>query len=227
MRGLTTGFFLAASLLAQATWAEWKTTTADGVTVKSQAQPGSTIRDFSASATLSAPIEAIQSVLLDSESHAAFMPYVVESKDLGADESGKARLTYSRLEFPLVRSRDFVLRITVDKLVTGTGGDEFANHWVSAPAALPERPGVIRVRINEGSWRATRISANETRVVYKFRVDPAGWIPHVIANEASQRAIPSVFRALEAEAKRREGVERSKVESLKSKGSQPEGRTAG
>jgi len=227
MRRLTTGFFVAASLLAQSTWAEWKTTTVDGVTVKSQAHPGSAIRDVSATATLAAPIEAIQNVLLDSESHASFMPYVVEAKDLGADESGKARLTYSRLEFPLVRSRDFILRITVDKLVSADGGDEFANHWVSAPTALPERPGVIRIRINEGSWRATRISANETRVVYKFRVDPGGWIPHAIANEASQRVIPSVLRALEAEAKRREGSEKSKVESSKSKASQPEGRTAG
>ena len=154
MRGLTTGFFVAASLLAQSTWAEWKTTTVDGVTVKSQAQPGSAIRDFSASATLSAPIEAIQSVLLDSESHASFMPYVVESKDLGADESGKARLKYSRLEFPLVRSRDFILRVNVDKLVTADGGDEFANHFGLA-SATKLLAGSIKSLAHRGSCLRT------------------------------------------------------------------------
>jgi hypothetical protein len=194
---------MACLVLAAPAAAEWKTTTVDGVTVRSRAHAGSAIREFWAEATLRAPVEAIQSALLDVESHAAFMPYVVEAKEIESTGADGGRVTYSRLEFPLLRSRDFALRITVDKAVTAEGGDEFANHWVSVPTAVPERSGVIRIRTNEGSWRAIRVSSDETRVVYRFRVDPAGWVPSVLANEASRRAIPAVLRALEKEARRR------------------------
>ncbi len=226
MRALKTCLAITALLLSHAASAAWKSSTVDGITVRSQAQPGSAIREFSAEATLKAPLEEIQSALLDIEAHASFMPYVVEAKDLGAVEAGGARLAYSRLEFPLVRSRDFILRITVDRALTAEGGNEFANHWVSVPTALAERPGVIRIRLNEGSWRATRISPAETRVVYRFRVDPAGWIPSVFANEASRRAIPSVFRALEREAQHRAATKPRTARSAE-EGAQSGDRTPG
>jgi hypothetical protein len=87
----------------------------DGITVKSHTPPSSAIREFHAEATLKAPLEEVQSALLDVEAHASFMPYVVEAKDLGAVSAGEARLAHSRLEFPLARSRDFILRITVER----------------------------------------------------------------------------------------------------------------
>jgi hypothetical protein len=207
---LTMGGMFALSFGSNPISGEWKTTTVDGIVVRSHSQPGSAIREFLATATLSAPIEDIQSALLDIRSHASFMPYVVESQDLGVEGPGNARLAYTRLEFPLLSSRDFVLRITVDKQVTSEGGDEFATRWVSEPGALQERSGVIRLRLNEGSWKARRISSGETAVAYRFRVDPAGWIPPMLANDANRRALPSVFRSLEAEAKSRETKRRAR-----------------
>ncbi len=210
MQWLATSGVIAVSLCSNPVSAEWKTLTVEGITVRSRAQPGSAMREVWATATLRAPIEDIQSVLLDIESHASFMPHVVESKHLGIAEPGNACLAYTRLEFPLLSSRDFILRITVDKRVTAEGGDEFVSHWVSEPGALPERSGVIRLRLNEGSWRARRISAGETAVAYRFRVDPAGWIPPMLANEANRRVLPSVFRSLEAEVQSRETKRRAR-----------------
>jgi hypothetical protein len=204
---LATGLLLCWVATSRPAWAEWKTATHDGITVRSRAQSGSAIREFWAEATLAAAIEDVQNAIVDFESHTAFMPHVAEAKYLAPEAADGTRLAYSRLEFPVVTSRDFVIRVTLDKLVSGDKGDEFANHWTCAADTVPVRPGVIRLRINEGSWRAMRVGPEQTRVVYRFRVDPAGWIPAVLANEGSRRTIPSVLRALEAEARKR-GLQR-------------------
>jgi hypothetical protein len=204
---LATGLLVLGAAGVNPAWAEWKTATHDGITVKSRVQAGSAIREFWAEATVGAALQDVQDAIVDFESHPAFMPYVVEAKYLGAEAADGTRLAYSKLDFPMVSSRDFVIRVTLDKSVSGDKGDEFANHWTCVPNSIPERSGVIRLRINEGSWKATRVGAEQTKVIYRFRVDPGGWIPAVLANEASKRAIPSVFRALETEAKKR-GLQR-------------------
>lgn len=190
--------FFSTSALA----ADWKVLTVDGVTVKSRAALRSAIREYWAEATIGANLLDVQSALQDVEAHPSFMPYVVEVRILEAGESASRRRIYSRLEFPVVSSRDYALNVTVDKLASEVS-DEFVSHWVSAPDSVPERSGVVRIRLNEGSWTAIRVNSHQTHLIYRFRVDPGGAIPAVIANEASRRGIPSVIRALEAEARKR------------------------
>ena len=77
------------------------------------------------------------------------------------------------------------------------------------PEVQPEVKGVVRIKLNEGSWLATPLDGGtRTRLTYTLLTNPGGLIPDFVANMSNTTAIPELFKAVgkrsvqEANAKR-------------------------
>ncbi|MCB0641132.1 MAG: START domain-containing protein [Phaeodactylibacter sp.] len=57
------------------------------------------------------------------------------------------------------------------------------------PDYLPEKDGMVRIRICDGTWTFEQLDANRCRVTYEFHADPAGTLPAWLAN-ASVTSVP-------------------------------------
>jgi ribosome-associated toxin RatA of RatAB toxin-antitoxin module len=139
--------------------------------------------------------EAVFRAICDVERYPDFMPYVKESKVLARD-GPDGLSTYTRLTPPLVSDRDYVLKI---KLTRGTraNGGVFKSEWGSAPEMLPEKPGVVRVKVNTGAWLLEPLDAGKrTRASYHLHTHPGGDIPDWLANKSNTSAIPDLFQAV-------------------------------
>lgn len=186
---------------------EWETISAGPIAIKTRSKPGSSVKEVWAEGDVDASIRDVQDAILDAEGYPRFMPYVRESKRLGPPAADKSQLVYSRVELPIVPGRDYVVRVTVDRDVHA-GDAEFMNRWVSVPDAVPQRANVVRLRTNEGSWHAYQKNGR-THLVYRFAVDPGGWVPSFVIDMGNRTAVPDTFHAIEREARRR-GEERTK-----------------
>jgi hypothetical protein len=73
----------------------------------------------------------------------------------------------------------------------------------------------VRLRINEGSWHVASRGPNKSFAVYRFVVDPGGWIPAFAANAGNKQGVTDTFKAVEREAERRADVRRKQNESAR------------
>ena len=148
---------------------------------------------------LKAPFEAVQETLLDCQNAHKFMPYVVECKRLAPVAEDGGQLTYTRVAPPLVANRDSVIRVVNDDRPYD---DQFKQTWEAVPNALPEVQGVYRLKINQGSWRAFRISTG-TRVFYRVAAEPGPGVAGFVMGTVNRSAMYDLFKAIEKEAQRR------------------------
>lgn len=190
----------------------WETVATGPITVKVRGKSGSPIKEIWAEATLAAPVRDIQSTLQDSESFPRFMPFTKECKTLGKPDADGSSYVYTRLELPLLTARDFVVKVTTDASVNEDGTGEFRSHWETATGKLPPNPDLVRLPLNEGSWRVTSLPNGSSRVVYRFRVDPGGWIPPFAANLGNTSGVPDQLKAVETEARRRAAQRTARTE---------------
>jgi hypothetical protein len=199
---------LAVALLApQAAFAgdelKWETVATGAITVKSRGRPNSPVKDVWAEGEIAAPVQDIQSTLMESDQFPSFMPYVKESRHIGKPDADGTKYVYTRLELPVVTSRDYVLKVNLIQGVNADGTGEFRNHWEAAPDKLPVRASVVRLKINEGTWHVTPKGEGKSWAVYKFAVDPGGWIPAFAADMGNKGAVTDTFKCVEKEAARR------------------------
>jgi hypothetical protein len=167
------------------------------LSVYSRSKPGSKAKEYQAIGWISAPNWVVEHVLEDAEAYPRFMPYVVECRILTKEVDGVT--TYQRISAPFISARDYVLRVRVE-MRHSAAGTVFVRHWMSEPQqVLPERPGTIRVKVNEGSW-TLEPAGESTHAIYSVFTDPGGTIPAGILNYANQSAIPKVFAAVEKQA---------------------------
>ena len=184
----------------------WSTIATAPYLVKSRRPPGSKVDEVMAEGDLKAPVKAIQDTLLDPSSYPKFMPYVKECHPVLGKQKDGSYFVYTRLEFPIVPSRDHVVQTWVDEKVKPNGKGKFRSHWSAAPDALPPHDGSIRVKLDEGSWTVTPAADGKTsHVVYRFRVDPGGDIPAFAAAMGNRQGVPDTLSAVEKEAQRRAG----------------------
>jgi len=161
-------------------------------------KPGSPIKEYQATGVIAAPNWVVENVLADAESYPSFMPYVDECHILKRGPDGW--VSYQRVSAPLISGRDYVLRIRAEEHPSNRG-TVYARRWqVDSSVAVPERKGVVRVKINEGSWILEPSGESTTRATYSVFTDPGGAIPATILNYANQSAIPKVFAAVEKQA---------------------------
>jgi polyketide cyclase/dehydrase/lipid transport protein len=158
---------------------------------------GTSIRVVRASADVAAAPETVLAVIDDVASYRSTMPYVAESRVV--ERTPTSVVSYQRLRFPvpMLDDRDYVIRITAH-LEAGTGDAVVHRRiWRLEPTAdVPERPGVVRVRVNEGSWIVTAKRADLSHVSYCLYTDPGGGVWKWVANQANVQAIPRLFQAL-------------------------------
>lgn len=139
--------------------------------------------------------EIIFDVLSDFEHYPDFMPYVKESRVLGRESNGEV-ITYARIAPPFVSERDYLLRVRMTRGTVSNGG-VFKVEWKAVPEAQPEIEGVVRIKLNEGSWLVAPLNGGtRTRLTYTLLTNPGGLIPDFVANMSNTIAIPELFKAV-------------------------------
>lgn len=188
-------------------WAEelpWQTLATGKLLIKMRNVPNSHAKEFFAEGDMDVPVQDIQNTLMDHENFPHFMPYMKESKTLGAPLPDGGQNVYARLEFPLVASRDYVVRAYLVESVREDGTGNFRNKWHAVNDLIPPRQNVVRVTVNEGTWYATPLGdGSKSRVVYNFRSETGGWVPDFILSLANKTGVTDTFNAVEKESKRR------------------------
>lgn len=204
MSGMTRRWGLALAVVLAAGVAgaeeEWDTVATTPFLIKVRPRPGTKAKDIWAEGELKASAAQVQAALEDQESYRLFMPYVKESRVVRPTDDG-GRLTYTRLDLPVVSSRDYICHVVTESKVAPDGTGEYRQHWKAEPDAFPARRDVVRLRLNEGSWRVEPKSESTSWAVYKFTVDPAGSIPGFLANVGQKDAVVDTLRAVEKRAK--------------------------
>jgi hypothetical protein len=158
-------------------------------------------REVWAEGVLDVGIQDIQSVLRDHESFRQWMPYVTESRVLSTGPEG-TRVTYTRLNLPVISNRDYVVRVVDEQLLGADGTGQFRQTWTSENGALPEQKGVVRLRHNQGSWVFTPRGEGKAHFVYRFTVEPGGSIPGFLAGFGQKDAVLDTVRAVEKRARK-------------------------
>lgn len=192
----------------------WEVVLEGRVTVKARERAGSPVREVWAEGPIDAPAIDIQEALIDAERFPKFMPYVRESRRLKAESPDGARLMYTRLELPIVTSRDYVTLVQEDELVGADGTGEFRQRWEAVNDLLPSRANVIRVQLNEGGWNVKPDGEERSWAVFRTTIDPGGWLPNFAVEMGNKTAMTKTFEAVEKEAKRRY-KDRKKAQALK------------
>lgn len=170
-----------------------------GVSLYSRARAGSTLKEFRAVGEIDAPTRAVHNVIDDFEAYPSFMPYTAECRLIKREDD--SILTYQRLSPMVVSDRDYTLRIR-KKSWPGQDGLVYFNQWEPANEFGPaEKPGVLRVRLNEGSWLLEPAGASKTRATYSIYTDSGGAMPAFIANAASEVGIRRLFAAVRKQVK--------------------------
>jgi len=170
-----------------------------GVSLYSRARAGTALKEFKAVGEIDAPTRAVHNVIDDLDSYPSFMPYTAECRLIKRD--GDSIVTYQRLSPKIVADRDYTLRIR-KKSWPGQDGIVYLDEWKPANEFGPsEKRGVLRVKLNEGSWLMEPAGATKTRATYFIYTDSGGQLPAFLANVASEIGIKKVFAAVRKQVK--------------------------
>ena len=143
---------------------------------------------------IAAPAAAIHAVITDVESYASFMPYTVECRVLKRE--GNSIIAYQRISAPLTSDRDYTVRMRSSSSAS-EGGTTYFCQWEAENAlGPPEKHGVVRVKLCDGSWFLEPIGPNTTRATYTLYTDSGGALPTFIKNTGSQIGIRKLFAAI-------------------------------
>jgi hypothetical protein len=146
------------------------------------------------------PPEAVFNVLVDFEHYWEFMPYVKESEVLSRTGDNEV-VTYARIAPPFISERDYPLKVRLTRRSAAGDGipkdSAFKVEWIALPEAKPEVEGVVRIKLNEGSWLVEPVDdGRHTRLTYTLLTDPGGLIPDFVFNLSNTVAIPELFDAV-------------------------------
>ena len=170
-----------------------------GISFSSRARAGSSLKEFRAVGEIGASSRAVHNVLDDVVAYPDFMPFTKECRII--KKEGDALFAYQRLSPGIVRDRDYTLRIC-RKSWPAQGGLVFLDQWELANASGPgEKPGVLRVKVNEGKWLLEPAGAAKTRATYCIYTDGGGKLPALLANAANEIGISKIFIAIRNQVK--------------------------
>jgi hypothetical protein len=166
----------------------------NGVTISSRPHPGSKLKEFKAIGEIEAATDTVHKVIDDVEAYSSFMPYTKECRVLKKEDN--SIITYQRLSPKIVSDRDYTLRIEKKSWPT-EGGVAYLNRWKQANEdGPPEKPGVFRVTLCEGSWLLEPAEANKTHATYFVYTDSGIAVPQFLANAISETGISKLFAAV-------------------------------
>lgn len=169
----------------------------DGITVMARTPGGSSVAEVKATALVDAPADAVWRVIRDYANYKKTMPYTEESRVLSSEQDGKVTVFYCLVNAPMVAKRDFVIRI-LDESDWKEGQGYMKATWTALEqGAPPEREGVVRVKLDTGSWLLEpREEGKKTFVTYYLHTDPGGSLPGWVADKANKTSVPDVLRAV-------------------------------
>jgi ribosome-associated toxin RatA of RatAB toxin-antitoxin module len=172
---------------------EWKfISNKDGVTLHRRQRPLS--YESRAVGEIEASTDLVHAVLDDVDSYSSFMPYLAECRVLKRESD--SIVAYQRISAPMASDRDYTIRVRTTAKKTENGTSYFS-HWETDNAAgPPEKRGVIRVTLCEGSWLLEPAGPNKTHATYMIYTDSGGVIPAFIKNTGSQIGIRKLFAAI-------------------------------
>jgi hypothetical protein len=175
------------------TTSEWKfISNKEGVALYRRDRPAS--NESKAVGEIAAPAAAVHAVINDVESYASFMPYTVECRVLKRD--GNSIVAYQRISAPLTSDRDYTVRMRSSSKAV-EGGTSYLSQWEAENSlGPPQKPGVVRVNLCDGSWLLEPTGPNTTRATYTIYTDSGGAIPAFIKNTGSQVGIRKLFAAI-------------------------------
>jgi len=174
----------------------------DGITLYSRTRVGSSVKEFKGTGLIGAAPVTVEKVLEDVPNYTAFMPYVSEARVIS--QSGDETVTYQRLTVPFVSNRDYTVRVEHGTAKGPAGTVYYRDTWqTDNEAGPPEQHGLVRVKVNEGSWLLEPVGAasDSTQATYQIYTDSGGTLPAFLANRASQMAIPKLFDAIRKQAR--------------------------
>lgn len=178
---------------AEASPGEWKfISNKDGVALYRRQRPAS--YESRAIGEIAASTDLVHAVINDLESYASFMPYTAECRVLKRE--GDSVVAYQRISAPLTSDRDYTVRVRSSSKGV-EGGTRYLSQWDTENAlGPPEKSGVVRVKLCEGSWLLEPTGPNTTRATYTIYTDSGGMIPSFIKNTGSQIGIRKLFAAI-------------------------------
>jgi hypothetical protein len=177
----------------EATPGEWKfISNKDGVALYRRQR--AITNESKAIGEIAASTELVHAVIDDVESYASFMPYTAECRVLKRE--GDTIIGYQRISAPMASDRDYTVRVRASSKKV-EGGTSYFTHWEADNAAgPPEKRGVVRVNLCEGSWLLEPTGPNTTRATYLIYTDSGGIIPKFIKETGSQIGIRKLFAAI-------------------------------
>ncbi len=146
---------------------------------------------IAAEAILDTSADLFMKALLDYRRHPGNINRVSTIDILGCGHN--KLLLYQHLNLPVIDDRDFVLLVK--------WGETDGVRWVryqSKPELGPcERPGIVRVSHNRGSWQMRSLDdGRRVQVRYQFSIDMAGMLPLWMARSHAGRELPELFSQL-------------------------------
>jgi uncharacterized protein YndB with AHSA1/START domain len=156
---------------------------------------GSHARELRATSEVNAPPSAVFDVVTDFQHYPSFMPYTKDVRVLSW-RSVNVLVEYSRVSAPFVSDRDSVNEVRLTRGSARNGG-VYRTDWFTRPDAMPELAGVVRVRLNTGSWVIEPIDGGtRSRVTYSILTDPGGSIPRFLTDRSNSAFVPALFHAV-------------------------------
>jgi len=162
---------------------EWKLRkNRKGIQVYTRSVPGSKFKEFKATTELEASMTSILALMEDIPSYQKWFPRLRESKLLKMISS-REMILYQVMDIPFpARDRDSVFRVLVTRDArTGSVTFNLSSAW----DYVPERSGVVRVKIISGSWTfVTDRNKGTVTVVYQMHSEPGGSLTPLLTNAA-------------------------------------------
>lgn len=187
-----------AAFAAEGQWEEAAATDIDSrkLVVSARSKAGSEVKEVRGIGVIDAPAWVVKNVIDDVARYKTFMPYTKES--LIISEHDGHVVSYQLLDTPVVDDRDYTIKIFDESREDAEGRVIWKNRWSEANTLGPaEKPGVARVRINEGYWILEDAdSGARTKATYYVYTSPGGSIPTFLVNMANTQAVPELFRAV-------------------------------
>jgi Polyketide cyclase / dehydrase and lipid transport len=172
---------------------------AKDVIIFSRPHAESSLKEFKAIGTIDAPSYAVGAVIDDFENYPKFMPYTLECRLIKRE--GDSVIGYQRISPKICEDRDYTLRVS-KQLSPGPKGLTYLSQWQTAnELGPPERKGIVRLKVCNGTWLLEPDGPTKTRATYSIYSETGGLIPPFIANHASLTGIKKLYAAIRKQVK--------------------------
>lgn len=164
----------------EATGEGWKLAkNKNDIEVYTRAPEGSKFKEYKAITTISASPEELLAVLLDVDGYTQWMTNVKETYLLEkVSEEEFYVYTEVKVPWPFDNRDDITKSIVTEDTVNGG----YIIHITFEPDYLPEKKGLVRMRIGHGEWVFNPVGNGKSRVEHRFVADPAGHMPAWVVN---------------------------------------------